>query len=106
VLDADGLSPRLGRSILDMVRAQSGRLQTMSDELNTARGALHERKVIERAKGLLMAHRGLTEDQAYRMLRQTAMDQKRRLVDVAEATLALADMLPAGPADKDRRNRG
>jgi hypothetical protein len=34
------------------------------------------------------------------------MDQKRRLVDVAEATLALADMLPAGPADKDRRNRG
>jgi len=106
VLDADGLSPRLGRSILDMVRAQSGRLQTMSDELNTARGALHERKVIERAKGLLMAHRGLTEDQAYRMLRQTAMDQKRRLVDVAEATLALADLLPAGPSDKDRRNRG
>ena len=106
VLDADGLSPRLGRSILDMVRAQSGRLQAMSDELNMARGALHERKVIERAKGLLMAHRGLTEDQAYRMLRQTAMDQKRRLVEVAEATLALADFLPTDKADKERRSRG
>jgi len=103
VLGAGGLSPRLGRSILDMVHAQARRLQTMGDELNMARGALHERKVIERAKGLLMAHRGLTEDQAYRMLRQSAMDQKRRLVDVAEATLALADFLPAG---KDERRPG
>jgi len=106
VLDSDGLSPRLSRSILDLVHAQSRRLQAMSDELNTARGALHERKVIERAKGLLMAHRGLTEDQAYRMLRQTAMDQKRRLVEVAEATLALADFLPSGGADRDERKPG
>ncbi len=106
VLDSDGLSPRLSRSILDLVHAQARRLQTMSDELNTARAALHERKVIERAKGLLMAHRGLTEDQAYRLLRQTAMDQKKRLVDVAEATLALADFLPAGrPGGEERGPR-
>lgn len=95
-LETDGLGPRLGRSILDMVHAQAQRLQTMGDELNAARGALHERKVIERAKGLLMTSRGLTEDQAYRMLRQTAMDQKRRLVEVAEAALALEQLLPAG----------
>ena len=97
LLAADGLGPQLGRSVLDMLQAQSRRLQAMSDELNAVRGALNERKVIERAKGLLMAHRGLTEDQAYKMLRQTAMNQGRRLVDVAEATLALADLLPSGP---------
>lgn len=94
-LDSDGLGPRLGRSILDMVHAQARRLQTMGDELNTARSALHERKVIERAKGLLMASRGIGEEQAYRLLRQTAMDQKRRLIDVAEATLALEKLLPS-----------
>lgn len=94
LLAADGLGPQLGRSLLEMLQAQARRLQAMSDELNTVRGALNERKVIERAKGLLMAHRGLSEDQAYRLLRQTAMSQNRRLVDVAEATLALADFLP------------
>ncbi|THF59272.1 nitrate regulatory protein [Pseudothauera rhizosphaerae] len=96
VLAADGLGPQLGRSVLDMLQAQARRLQAMSDELNTVRGALDERKLIERAKGLLMARRGLTEDQAYKLLRQTAMNQNRRLVEVAEATLALADFLPPG----------
>lgn len=87
-LAAEGLGPRLGRSLVDIVRAQSQRLQAISDELNAARGALNERKLIERAKGLLMAQRGLTEDQAYRMLRQTAMQQGRRLAEVAAATVA------------------
>ncbi|THF61802.1 ANTAR domain-containing protein [Pseudothauera nasutitermitis] len=96
VLAADGLGPQLGRSVLDMLQAQARRLQSMSDELNAVRGALNERKLIERAKGLLMARRGMTEDQAYKLLRQTAMNQNRRLVEVAEATLALADFLPAG----------
>lgn len=94
LLAADGLGPQLGRSLLDVLQAQARRLQAMSDELNAVRGALNERKVIERAKGLLMAHRGLSEDQAYKLLRQTAMSQNRRLVEVAEATLALADFLP------------
>ncbi|WP_114649245.1 nitrate regulatory protein [Pseudothauera hydrothermalis] len=94
LLAADGLGPQLGRSVLDMLQAQSRRLQAMSDELHAVRSALNERKVIERAKGLLMAHRGLSEEQAYKMLRQTAMNQGRRLVEVAEATLALADLLP------------
>ena len=87
-LAAEGLGPRLGRSLVDVVRAQSQRLQAISDELNAARGALNERKLIERAKGLLMAQRGLTEDQAYRLLRQTAMQQGRRLAEVAAATVA------------------
>ncbi len=88
--------PHLDRSILELVQDQASRLQVMSDELETARASLHERKVVERAKGLLMAHRKLSEEEAYKMLRQTAMSQNRRLIDVAEAVLAMADYLAAG----------
>lgn len=84
----------LERSVLDMVQEQSHRLQAMSDELETVRASLNERKIVERAKGLLMAHRRLSEEEAHKMLRQTAMNQKRRLVDVAESMLAMADYLP------------
>jgi hypothetical protein len=87
------LGPHLERSILGMVQEQSRRLQAMSDELETARAALNERKVIERAKGLLMASRKLSEDEAYKMLRQTAMNQGRRLVDVAKTVLTMSDYL-------------
>lgn len=89
--------PQVERSILDMVQDQASRLQAMSDELETVRASLNERKLIERAKGLLMAHRKLSEDEAYKMLRQTAMSQNRRLTDVAQAVLAMADYL--APAD-------
>jgi hypothetical protein len=89
---------QLERSILDMVQEQSRRLQTMSDELDTVRASLNERKLVERAKGLLMAHRRLSEEEAHKMLRQTAMSQNRRLIDVAESVLAMADYLPVGPA--------
>ncbi|MDP3411758.1 MAG: nitrate- and nitrite sensing domain-containing protein, partial [Polaromonas sp.] len=88
--------PHLDRSILELVQDQASRLQAMSDELDTARASLKERKVVERAKGLLMAHRKLSEEEAYKMLRQTAMSQNRRLTDVAEAVLAMADYLAAG----------
>ena len=94
---AAGAAPygrQLERSILEMVREQSRRLQSMGDELETVRAALNERKTVERAKGLLMAHRRLSEDEAHKMLRQTAMNQNRRLIDVAESVLALAEYLP------------
>ena len=85
--------PQLDRSILDMVQQQSRRLQEMRSELDTVRAALNERKVVERAKGLLMAKRKLSEDEAYKMLRQTAMQQNRRLLDVAESVLTMAEYL-------------
>jgi hypothetical protein len=86
--------PNLERSIVAMVQDQSRRLQAMSDELDTVRASLNERKVVERAKGLLMAHRQLTEDEAHKVLRTMAMNQNRRLVDVADAILTMADVLP------------
>jgi len=78
-------------SLLDMLQAQSARLATMEAELETARRTLNERKVIERAKGVLMSRMGLTEEAAFRALQKTSMDQNRRLLDVAEATLSLPD---------------
>ena len=88
---------QLERSILEMLQEQSQRLQAMSDELDAVRAALNERKLVERAKGLLMAHRRLTEQEAHQMLRQTAMNQNRRIVDVAESVLSMVDYLPASP---------
>lgn len=85
---------RIDRSILELVHEQSLRLQAMSAELDTVRASLNERKLIERAKGILMAHRQLSEANAHKLLRQTAMNQNRRLGDVAEAVLAMADILP------------
>ena len=89
------IGPQLERSVIDMVNEQARRLQVTNDELETVRAALNARKLIERAKGVLMAHQHVSEEEAYRRLRQMAMNQKRRLVDVAESVLAMADLLPA-----------
>lgn len=80
-------------SLEDMLQAQTARLASMESELETARRALHERKLIERAKGALMARMGLTEEAAFRALQKTSMDHNRKLVDVAEAALALPDLV-------------
>jgi hypothetical protein len=90
-----GAAGRLDERWLELVQAQAQRLQSMSDELDTVRASLNERKLIERAKGLLMAHRQLSEDEAHKTMRQMAMNQNKRLIDVAEAVLAMADVLPA-----------
>ncbi|MET4575921.1 nitrate- and nitrite sensing domain-containing protein [Ottowia thiooxydans] len=94
---AASLGPQLNRSVLELVQDQSQRLQAMQAELETTRAALHERKLVERAKGLLMARRQLTESDAHKLLRQTAMNQGRKLSEVAEAVLAMADLLPPAP---------
>lgn len=86
--------PHVERSMLALVQEQSRRLQAMGDELEAVRTTLNERKLVERAKGLLMAHRQLSEDDAYKTLRQLAMNQNRRIVDVAQAVLSLAEVLP------------
>jgi hypothetical protein len=99
---ADGLSGGGGRStapegatvssLVDLLQTQSARLASMEVELDTARRALHERRVIERAKGALMSRLGLTEEAAFRALQKTSMDHNRKLLDVAEATLSLPDL--------------
>lgn len=88
-----GGTSAIGQSLLELVQMQSRRLQTMEDELQAAREALDERKLIEQAKALLIKHRGMTEDEAYRVLRKAAMDQGKRLIEVARAAIAMAEVL-------------
>ncbi|MFJ3486147.1 nitrate- and nitrite sensing domain-containing protein [Pseudomonas sp. NPDC090202] len=86
----DGLGHHLGRSVLDMLQAQTQRLLSAHDERDEARQALNERKVVERAKRLLMDEYGLSENDAYERLRISSMDRGQRMVDVAQALLDLA----------------
>jgi len=87
----DGL-PKPMRSILDVVEAQSRRIDDINSQLESARVALTERKVIERAKGILMRSRRLSEKDAYTLLRETAMSQNKRIFEVAEAIISMADV--------------
>ncbi len=89
----DGLSATLVRSIVDNTVGHFDRHRAVSEALEKSRATLNDRKLIERAKGLLMTHRDLSEDEAYKTLRKMAMDQNKRLADVAEAVLNLADLL-------------
>jgi AmiR/NasT family two-component response regulator len=66
-----------------------------SNSLNSARTALSERKMIERAKGILMHGRRLSEKDTYGFLRQTAMGQNKRIFEVAEAIIGAVDTLKA-----------
>jgi len=87
--------PKPLRSIRDVVEAQSRRIEDINSQLESARVALTERKAIERAKGILMRSRRLSEKDAYTLLRQTAMSQNKRIFDVAEAIMSMADILRA-----------
>jgi two-component system, response regulator / RNA-binding antiterminator len=88
-----GLAPERIRPILDVAMARFQHEQALRQELAEARSELQERKVIERAKGLLMQRQSLSEAQAYDKLRKAAMDKGLRLADVAQRTLDVADLL-------------
>lgn len=92
-LTANALTSPLGRSLIELAQAQASRLQGLSDELENTRKALRERKLIERAKGLIMAHQDMSEEEAYRFLRKTSMDQSKSMADMAQAILDLSSML-------------
>lgn len=92
-LTASGVKPELARSLYELMAAQTDHLRQLSEELEQARRALEERKLLERAKGLLMQHRGLSEAEAWRTLRQTAMNSNRSLADVATQVISMSGLL-------------
>ena len=87
------LNPARVKSILDVAIARFNEFQALRQELEKTRNTLAERKVIERAKGLLMKRRGMDEETAYRTIRKLAMDRNQRLGDVARNLLEIADLL-------------
>lgn len=89
----DGIDPQRVKPVVDVAIAQFRAFQALRDELAQARSTLAGRKTIDRAKGLLMAERGMTEDEAYKALRRLAMDRGMRLTAVAENLLAVAKLL-------------
>jgi len=89
----DGLSADRVQPIVDVALARFEQWQALRQELDQAQASLAERKIIERAKGILMKQRKCSEEEAYRLLRKTAMDRNMRLPLVAETVIAMADLL-------------
>ncbi|MBL9060484.1 MAG: ANTAR domain-containing protein [Mangrovicoccus sp.] len=89
----DGLRSARIKPIIDAAIARFQMFQQMRTELEATRRALEERKIIDRAKGLLMKARGIDEDAAYALLRRAAMDQGKRVAEVAGALVTAAGLL-------------
>lgn len=89
----DGLATRRLKPILDAAIARFQAFERMRRELSATKEALAERKTIDRAKGLLIQAKGISEDEAYALLRKTAMDQGRKVIDVATALVTASDLL-------------
>lgn len=89
----DGLRPERIKPIMDAAITRFHMFQRMRTELEATKKALEERKVIDRAKGILMKARKIDEDEAYALMRKTAMAQGRKMADVAEAIVTAAGLL-------------
>jgi response regulator NasT len=87
-LRADRIKP-----VLDAAIARFRMMHKLRAELAETRRALEERKLVDRAKGILMRAKGIGEDEAYALMRKAAMDQGRKLADVAQALVTAAELL-------------
>lgn len=89
----NGLQMDRIKPVLETAIARFGMYRKMQSELETAQRALSDRKTIDRAKGLLMRARQIPEEEAYGLLRKTAMNQGRKVIDVATALVTSAELL-------------
>lgn len=92
----DGLRKERVKPIMDMAISRFNAYSKLVRELNEARSALEDRKIIDQAKGILMRSRRLDEGAAYNLLRKTAMNQNRRIVEVAQGLVMAAGLLDPG----------
>jgi two-component system, response regulator / RNA-binding antiterminator len=88
-----GLRKERVKNILDLCISRFNAFARLQDELERARSALDERKAIDRAKGILMRARNLTEQDAYALLRRTAMNENKKIADVAQSVITAAELL-------------
>ena len=89
----DGLKKERIKSILDLCVFRFNAFAKLQDELDRTKMALEERKVIDRAKGILMKLKGLTEEEAYVLLRSTAMREKKKIGEIAQSILTASELL-------------
>src|ERR1700758_2774417 len=89
----DGLKKERIKSIVDLCVSRFNAFSKLQDELDRTKSALEERKVIDRAKGILMKLKGLTEEEAYVLMRSTAMREKKRIGEIAQSIITASEML-------------
>ncbi len=89
----DGLKKERIKPILDLCISRFNAFSNLQDQLDRAKSALEDRKVIDRAKGILMKLKGLTEDEAYVLLRSTAMREKKKIGEIAQSILTASELL-------------
>lgn len=89
----DGLHPHRIKPILQTAVARFQDYQALRRELAETKTTLAERKILERAKGILMKQRGLSEEEAYRALRKSAMNHNKRIVEVADGVITAFELL-------------
>jgi response regulator NasT len=89
----DGLRKERVRPILDMAISRFNAFSRMERELEQARSELQGRKIIDKAKGILMRSKGLSEEAAYQLLRKTAMNQNRKITEIAQSLVTAAELL-------------
>jgi response regulator NasT len=88
-----GMAPERVKPVLDVAMARFQHEERLRRELADVRTELSDRKVIDRAKGLLIRRHGLTEEEAYGRLRKTAMDKGMKLAEVAQRLIDVSDLL-------------
>ena len=89
----DGMTPARIGPVVDAAIARFNMLQKVRTELAATRAALEDRKVIDRAKGIVMRARNISEDEAYALMRRSAMEKGRRIADIARAIVTAAEVL-------------
>ena len=89
----DGLEEKRVQPIIDVAIARFREFQALKDELDATRSQLAGRKAIEKAKGMLMEHKKVSEDEAYQSLLKMAMDKNTRIIDVAESVISAFELL-------------
>jgi response regulator NasT len=89
----DGLKKERMKPILDLCVSRFNAFAKLQEELERTKSQLEDRKVIEKAKGILMKVKGLTEDEAYVLLRSTAMREKKKIGEIAQSIITASEML-------------
>jgi response regulator NasT len=88
-----GLRKERVKDILELCISRFNAVARLQEELESTRNQLEARKTIDRAKGILMKAKGLPEEEAYALLRKTAMNEKRKIAEVAQAVITASELL-------------
>jgi response regulator NasT len=89
----DGLKKERIKPVLDLCISRFNAFAKLQDELDRTKSALEDRKILDRAKGLLMKAKGLPEEEAYVLLRSTAMREKKKIGEIAQSIITAAELL-------------